>query len=296
MAELKYTSFAPRWMRDLTEEDAAILDSCAPNVGSIPEGPPRLFTRIVPRHNEYGVPARTLSEVIEQTQTLANYSGCDLYHGFNPDFADLRSASAEVLALSRLTVEPFEEGSFVILARLDAAPVEVGEVSGRRRVTTQDVANRFVEMLVSVQDPEAVSRVSIGALQAIEGMGRIIRREAGSVEYHMTDKLGQPARPVVVDADYLTRLREVRASRQPTRAQLDTLAGKVTAIDMVQGTFQLTVEGIRRRVKGTFSILLQPSLLRALGRHVRLEGIVERRAKTPVSIQVLSIEIPDDEA
>jgi hypothetical protein len=73
---------------------------------------------------------------------------------------------------------------------------------------------------------------------------------------------------------------------------LETLEGRVTALDVVQGALLLSVPGVRRRVKGDFSHLLTPSLLEAINRQVRLLGIVERRGKQPAVIHVQRVEVP----
>ena len=43
-----------------------------------------------------------------------------------------------------------------------------------------------------------------------------------------------------------------------------------------------------------FALLLLPSLLESLGRQVNLEGYVEFRGTTPVSIQILNAEVLED--
>ena len=56
--------------------------------------------------------AHTVSEVIDLTQKLAHFAAYDEVRGANPDFADIRSMGSDVLAFSRLTLEPFEAGSY----------------------------------------------------------------------------------------------------------------------------------------------------------------------------------------
>jgi hypothetical protein len=289
-----FVDFKPAWMRDLSQEDRILEET--PFTGSIPEGPPRIHTRILPADGSNTVSAQTLSEAIDLAQAIVRYAGCDVYHGPNPDFADLRSLSAEVLELTRLTVEPFDEGSFVIPAKLTAPALAQRDTAQPRLVSTQDVVSRFDEWLASFNQPQETSRVSIGAIQAIESLGRLIRREAQAIEFSSFDVVGQPSRPITVDAPYIEHVRQVRASRQPTCARLETLEGTVTAIDIVQGTLQLSIEGQARRVKGTFSMLFQPSLSECLGRRVRLQGPVERTARRTVSIQVTNVEVPDNES
>jgi hypothetical protein len=127
----KNVEFRPRWWRERADRDPLLEEG--PLAGSIPEGPPRIHTRLMLPGGSSGMSARTLSEAVDLTQTLAQYAGYDVWHGVNPDFADLRSAGAEVLQLARLTVEPFPEGSFVIPAKLETdAPRPRPPASGAR--------------------------------------------------------------------------------------------------------------------------------------------------------------------
>ncbi len=291
---MKIVDFTPGWMRALSEKDRLVLGDTPP-IGSLQEIAPRINTRILPLSGSHGISARTLVEAVDLTQALVNYAGSDVCHGVNPDFADLRSLGAEVFQLTRLTIEPFEEGSFVIPARLTAAPLEVRDVEQKRTVSTLEVVRRFDEILASFQGPQAATRVSIGAIQTIEALGRLLRREASAIEYSSGDALGRPCKPSLVDARYVEQVSQARASRQPTHTKLQVLEGRLTALDVTRGTLQLSIEGMRRRAKGNFPMLFQPSLAPRLGQRVRLLGQVEQRGNAPVSIQVLSVEVPDEE-
>ncbi len=293
MAEPKRVDFKPRWMSELTEEDRRVLDAFS-HSGSLAEVPPRINARILPQDGSHSLSAKALSEAIGLTQAIVQYAGYDVYHGVNPDFADLRSLSSEVVALTRLTIEPFEEGSFVIPTRLEASPLAVADTTATRQITAEDVVKRFDEILASLQQ-SAATQVSIGAIQAIEALGRVIRREAQAVEFASFDAFGQPRQSLRVDEGYIACVHRVRLSRQPTRAKLETLEGQVTAIDIREGKLQLSIEGQRRRVQGSFSMLLLPSLMDYLGCRVKLEGYVEWKGKIPVSIQVLAAEVPSDD-
>jgi len=128
---------------------------------------------------------------------------------------DLRSAGPEVFALARLTVEPFEEGSFVIPAKLEAIGVHVPAAGHEQHtVTAQNVVNRFDAILTVFGKPQPATEVSIGALQAIEALGRIIRRGAGSVEYSLFDTQGRAAKPILVTPETISRVTEVRQARR----------------------------------------------------------------------------------
>jgi hypothetical protein len=224
-----------------------------------------------------------------------NYAGYDVYHGPNPDFADLRSLSLEVMTLSKLTIEPFGEGSFVIPARLEANPISVEDAEQPRRVTPEEVVRRFDEILGSLRQPSSATQVSIGAIQAVEALGRVIRREAEAIEFSSFDSLGQARQLQKVDEEYISRVSKVRESRQPTREKVDTLEGHVTALDIREGKLQLSMEGRRQRVIGHFTMLILPTLIESLGRRVRLQGLVTWRRTAPVSIQVMSADVLDDQ-
>src|SRR5712691_5180764 len=164
-----------------------------------------------------------------------------------------------------------------------------------RRVTAEDVVKRFDEILASLRQPSSATQVSIGAVQTVESLGRVIRREAEAVEFSSFDALGRPGQSLRVDEEYIGRVHKVRESRQPTRAKLETLEGQVTALDIREGKLQLSIEGRRRRVTGHFALLLLPSLLESLGRRVNLQGYVEWRRNTPASIQIVNTELMGDE-
>lgn len=294
MAEPKIVDFKPRWMQNLSDEDRRVLEG-TPLTGSLAEVPPRINARLLPIGGSHSLSAKTLSETIGLTQAIVQYAGYDVYHGVNPAFADLRSLSAELVALTRLSVEPFEEGSFVIPARLEANPVAVPAQVGSRQVTAEAVVARFNEILTLLNDPATASPVSIGAIQAVESLGRVIRREAEAIEFSSFDSFGRPKVSLEVNQGYVERVREVRKSRQPTEAKLETLEGDVTALDIREGKLQLSVEGRQQRVHGTFAIMFLPSLLESLGRRVKLQGYVEWKRNRPASIQVIDAEVLGDE-
>jgi hypothetical protein len=293
VAEPKIVDFKPPWMRDLSEDDRRILED-TPLTGSLPEIAPRINTRILPASSSPRLSAKTLSETIDLTQAVVHYAGYDVYHGLNPDFADLRSLSADVLRLTRLTIEPFEQGSFVIPARLEAEPISAGDREQPRHVTAEEVVNRFNQILASFAKPDAAAHVSIGALQAIESLGQVIRREARAIEFASFDGFGKPAQSTVVDVDYVARVGKVRVSRRPTQAKLQTLEGTLTALDLVRATMQLNLDGQQGRVHGTYPMLFQPTLVPCLGKRVRIQGQVERRGRRIASVQVLAIELLEE--
>ncbi|VTS07554.1 hypothetical protein [Tuwongella immobilis] len=105
MTEMKFTPFKPRWMRDLSAEDQRIFGE-TPSIGSLVEISPRINARLLPFGGSHKLSAKTLSDTLEHMQQVVQYAGYDVYHGVNPDFADLRSLSSEVVNLTKLTIEP----------------------------------------------------------------------------------------------------------------------------------------------------------------------------------------------
>lgn len=296
MPDLEYTDFRPKWIARGAADDPLLDD--APAIGSPAEVSPAIHARLVPLDGSNTLSARTLADTVDLLQTLVQYAGHDVCHGVNPDFADLRSLSAEVAGLARLRVEPFLEGSFVIPARLPAAPLERVDEVGRplAAATTEEVVRRFNAIFALVADQDSAAGISIGAIQAVESLGRVVRREAEAVEFTTFDALGRPgAAPARVDAEFFVRVQKVKASRQATRAKLDSLRGRLTAIDIDSGALQLNVDGVRRRVRGHFPDQLLPSVVEALGRRVQLQGRVEWRGRTPLAIQILAVELVSDD-
>jgi hypothetical protein len=293
VSEPKFVDFKPRWMRQCTDANR-ILDE-TPATGSLAEVSPRINARLLPIGGSHTLSAKTLSEAIGLTQQIVQYAGYDVYHGFNPDFADLRSLSPEVVSLTRLTVEPFDEGSFVIPTRLEASPLAIQEAEGPRMVTAEDVVRRFDEILAALRQSSSSVQVSIGAIQVVESLGRVIRREAEAIEFSSFGALGQPSGELRVDEEYIGRVNKVRESRRPTQATLETLEGQVTALDIREGKLQLSIEGHRRRATGHFTMMFLPSLLESLGRRVRLRGLVAWRKNAPISIQVEDAELLGDD-
>ncbi len=295
MAEPKIIDFNPRWMHHLSDDERYILEG-TPLTGSLPEVAPRINLRVIPATGLTRLTAKTLSETIELTQDIVQYAGSDVYHGINPDFADLRSLKTEIQQLTLLMIEPFEEGSFVIPARLVGAALETGEADPRRKVSTADVVNRFDKILAVAQHQETAAEVSIGALQVVEGLGRVIRREAAAIEFTSFNMVGQQLSSIVVDTEYVGRVSHVLQSRQPTRAGLETLEGTLTALDLVRATMQLSLDGRKGRVQGTYPMRFQPTLIECLSKRIRIQGRVERMGGRTRSVQVLSVEALEEEA
>lgn len=295
MNEPEVISFKPRWMRERTEANQILDDT--PPLGTPSEVLPRINTRLLPIGGIHRISAKTLSETISTTQAIVQYAGGDVYHGLNPDFADLRSLSNELLSFTRLTIEPFEEGSFVIPARLEASPITVKDSEEPRQVTAEEVVKRFDEILVSLRDqPRGQgSPVSIGAIQAVESLGKAIRREVEVIEFSSFDSTGRPRSVLHLDHGFIERVQRIREARRSTQTQLETLEGIVTALDIEEGKLHLSIAGQKQRVIGHFTKLFLQSLLESLGRPVQLSGHVVWKRGKPATMQVLSAKLLSDE-
>ncbi len=295
MPDLKPVSFKPRWMQQLSADDQAALAE-TPALGDFPDEPPRVCPRILPRDESCRLTAKTVSEVIELIQNLVCYAGHDVYHGPNPDFADLRSLSADVIEFTRLTIEPFEAGSFIIPTRLEAKELVAprGAISSAP-ITTDRVAQRFSEILEQVGNPDLGTRISFGALQTIKGLGRVLKREAGSIEFSAFDSRSRALPRQVVHEEYITRVCEVLQSRRPSHNKVEAIEGKVTALDIVDGTLSLSLGNTRRRTKGVFSPMFHPTLLESLGKRVRLQGMISQKSSSQ-TIQIVDVEILDSDS
>jgi hypothetical protein len=292
--EPRKVQFKPRWPVTLSPEEEAEFNAFEGN-GVLPTEPPRIDTRILPLDQSFCLSLRSLGEVVELTQKLADYAGYDAVHGPNPDFADLRSVSADLARLTRLSSEPFAPGSFIIPACLQAEPLEVTKAQTKRSVKTDDVAKRFGEILTLLDDEAASTGVSIGALQTLEALSRVLKREAAGIEFSTVDSFRNPLVKFQVDEPFICKVREVLGRRRTSEEKLESLEGRITALDVLEGKLLLTMPGGGPRVKGNFSPMYTPSLLEAFNRQVKLQGIVERRGKHAAVIHIHSVEIPEVE-
>ena len=185
-----------------------ILDE-TPATGSLAEVSPRINARLLPVNGSHGLSAKTLSEAIALTQAVVQYAGNDVCHGLNPDFADLRSLSPEVVGLTKLTVEPFEEGQL-----RHPHPAGGEPAHGQEAEETRDGHGRGRGPAVRHRSSTAcgtsssAAQVSIGAIQVVESLGRVIRREAEAIEFSSFDALGQPSGSLRVDEEYIGRVNQ----------------------------------------------------------------------------------------
>ncbi|TWT74058.1 hypothetical protein [Allorhodopirellula solitaria] len=293
MNEPTKTDFVPRWARNATPE---FLESLAetPVTGSAPLEWPRIVTRILPSSGSSSLGANTVSEVIELTQKLANYAAYDAVRGINPDFADMRSMGAELLAFSRLTIEPFEEGSFVIPARFES-PDLIENDERESAISAERIANRFGNIFEDVGSQNASASISIGALQTIQQLNRTLNREASAIEFSTFDRYERRSGFQRVDTAFVKRVDSVVKNRQPSVLKMESLRGNVTALDIEKGELRLSVSTQKDRVKGTFPMMLHPTILESLGREIEVYGRVSFKNGRPESISIQQADILDSE-
>ncbi len=211
------------------------------------------------------------------------YASYELFHGDCPDFADLRSAEPEVLAAAQLTIDPFEEGSFVVPARLTE------DAFGDRSVTGAHVLQRFVDSLEAISNGNTA--ISMGFVQTVEDLGRIIKREA-TVEY---SAFGLPSMPteckkLVIDSKYISRVTATKLKRRSKSYLPDLLEGVITAVDIIQFTFSIQIAP-KIIVRGSYESLVQDKISTAVGERVKVMGVVEYVNEQPRHIRAFTVEL-----
>ncbi len=144
----------------------------------------------------------------------------------------------------------------------------------------------------------APSGVSIGALQTVEALSRVIKREATGIEFLTADSFRNPLVTFQVGESFIKKVRTVLDRRRPSQDKLETLTGRVTG-GVGCCTVQVAAdcrEGVRSRYcGGDFSPMFTPTLLESLNRTVRLHGTVERKGKQPRIINIHTVEIPEED-
>src|SRR5262249_5395087 len=113
--EPEFLNYRPKWAELYSSDEPA---EEAPFAGVPVVLRPQLVTRILPKEGRDTLSAPSLTEIINATQRGVQFAACDEVYGWNPDYADLRTAGPEVTKLTRLEYRPesFQEGSFVIEA------------------------------------------------------------------------------------------------------------------------------------------------------------------------------------
>ncbi len=289
------SDFVPRWARDASPDQLEAL-SDTPFTGARPFDWPRIVARALPEGGRHSLDAKTVVEIIEVSQRLAQYAACDEILGFMPNFADLRQLESLIVDFSKLTVEPFQEGSFVIAAHFEAADLNTetlrnSDSTDAKLVSTEQLATRFGAILESVAtEPNSVS---IGALETIKQMNRTIKRDAVAIEFAMFDRSEQRRKFQLIDTAYMQQVDAAVKSRQSTVTRLDSLSGTITALDLHKEELKLTIAERSDRVDGKFPPLLYQTLCDALGKRVELYGNIDFKDGRPKSISIHQAEILD---
>jgi hypothetical protein len=131
MPESNYVEFAPAWLQRNAGHPEIEETPCT---GSQPEYAPRLPIRLFPSNISNSLSALTLSQTVACTQKILNYVSYEVVNGIQHYFSDLRSINEGVASLGKLSIDPFEEGSFVIPARLPAEPIEIQDLGEKKSI------------------------------------------------------------------------------------------------------------------------------------------------------------------
>ncbi len=287
MSNQQPTKFTPRWYRDAESIEQNALDQF-PVVGSEPFDWPRIVTRLLPADGGNAMSASAVATVINLTQRLVQYAARDVIEGINPYFADMRSISSEILAFSQLTIEPFDEGSFVIPARLESGDLTL---AGQESVPVERVANRFSGILDAIATGNQVSDVSVGALQTVRQLNSTISREASVIEFAAFDRRRHTEGIRRIDSTFMKSVSAIMDKRQPSTEILQSITGTVTALDILKGELQLSVDNQKTRVKGSFHKMLHPTLMESLGHTVQLFGTLSYSGNRVTSISIQEADI-----
>ena len=146
-------------------------------------------------------------------------------------------------------------------------------------------SHQIVEQFISVFEAapgESNRASSFGVLQAIEDLGKILRREAERIEYYPVGMRGTKgiSRQVTVTSEYISKVAKHRKRRQDPRTIPDFIEGVLTAIDTTQGTLKIKVQQ-NLSVKGSFSPFMTEHLIKSLECRVRIHGVVEYHGTVP---------------
>ena len=292
MSERRFVDFEPAWLR--TKSTGLDFLAESPALGLIPPSSPKLPTRIVPRNGGNSISALTLVDTVAATQRILNFASYEAIYGIHLDFSDLRSLEAHVLDLAKLHVEPFDDGSFIIPAGLGEDGYGISVEGVNKEFYPSDVLARFVDLMEGVARDGARFQACIGAVQAIEELGKVIRREANTIEFYPVGFKGnwQNSKRISVDQAYVDVVSAAKKLRQDPRTQADNVEGILTAVDLLRGTFKVRLQK-RQSVSGTYTQFMEDRMIRSLGRRVRLFGNAEYRDQRIRSLRAIDIELSD---
>ena len=286
-----YLNKTPKWAQD-EAEDPSVLDD-TPLIGIEPPYAPRLPTRLVPPDNMHSISGLTLKDTVEITQKILTYAAQEAAFGVQFEFSDLRSVNADVANLARLWIEPFETGSFVIPARLEERSIKVNTPSGDITLSSRQILNRFVLAMEGIPAIPEFS-ASIGLVNSVEDLGRILKREATAIEYLPVgySNTTNQTRSIFVDAEFVSRVSDNRKRRLDMSYTPDALQGRLLAVDISAATLKLRLDD-GSEIRGTFERTAAENIVSSLGERVSLQGVVARKNKRPTSIRAFICEIRD---
>jgi hypothetical protein len=292
MSDRRFVDFEPAWLKSKSAARDFLADT--PALGVIHASAPKLPTRIVPRDGGNTISVLTLIDTVAATQRILNFASYEAIYGVHLDFSDLRSLESHVLELAKMHVEPFEDGSFVIPASLGQDGFGVTVEGTKKELYPADVLSRFVDMMDGVARDGPRFQACIGAIQAIEELGKVLRREAATIEYYPIGFGGycQSPKRIHVDQAYVDLVSAARKSRQDPRIKPDHLEGTLTAVDLIRGTFKVKTEE-RQTISGTYTPFMEDRMISSLGRPVRLFGDAEYRHFRIRSLRAVDIETPE---
>lgn len=293
MAKSSYTNYVPAWAK---EHKSSILDE-TPNIGIEPNHAPRLPTRLIPKGGESFVSALTLIDTVQITQKILTYSAQEAAFGIQYEFSDLRSVDSSIAGLAKLRIEPFEEGSFVIPATLDEKIVELAAASPTqksRTISTRDVLARFVDVIEGVGTNSEFA-ACIGVVNAVQELGRVIRRETEAIEYLPSGLASQPkgGLRLSINQSYVERVTENRERRLNIDYKPDHVIGRLIAVDLGRATLRIKLHG-GSEVPGNFEPMAADAVASSLNRDVKLYGVVARRPNKQLTfVRAFTCEVLD---
>lgn len=293
MSNWKYTDFRPTWAGNA--EDREFL-SRMPDVGHYPDPAPSVSTRILPTSGRSAVSASTLSEAITIKQRIFHYAAYEVVHGIDPTFSDMRRIDDVCLQLGKLEVEPFEEGSFIIPAELNAEPVSVPRDGTDLTFRPVDVLNRFNEVITGLGQISVDMHVSIGMLTEIGALNRLLRRDVQSLEFTTNFPQGEASarRSMrhIIDEKYLGGVNRIRKARRHEQVSSgDTLTGTLVAVDFESHKLRIKLDAEQKIVvPGTYLPLIESDIVACMRKRVRYFGQVWYRDRIPWHIDVLKVD------
>ncbi len=285
----RHPSTIPKWAV-AAAENAAMRDlaDCA-FIGVEPETKtPRLPTRITPSEGGQMLSAQSTAEIIFLNQRLIQFAGMEVAYGVRQEFSDLRRLSGELRHLTKVRIEPFQEGSLVIPCVLESEPVEILVGSRHKRFTGHDLLDRFSEVLEGIGTDGEQFDTSLGMLQAVRDLNQVLRRDAESIEFVPISRVEH--RPITVNRSYVSNVEGVIRYRiEPTEFRQE-IAGYVTAVDLTKQTFNLRLAD-RNTISGTYTDFVRQSAIQILGRNVTCVGEVQYVGGNPQFVRAFRFDV-----